>query len=225
MSRDFSTSGPTAELAFLDRLRERYEAQGFEFVAHPSRGQLPPFMKSYIPDAIAFKNGQNIAIEIKAQRHSDSTPSLQSIRRLLETHPGWQLDIVFMASDPLAPTGIRAPSPQEIRQRLLQVRSLAEAGHLSPALIMAWSLLEATLNAIYPDTAGRPHRPATVLERLAMDGYITPELQRQLRDLIPLRNRLVHGDLDAAPRNEDVQALLSAIALTLDATEEGGDVL
>ena len=50
-----------------------------------------------------------------------------------------------------------------------------------------------------------------------MNGYIEPELERRMRDLVTLRNRVVHGDLAAEPAVADVELILSAIEATLNA--------
>ncbi len=64
---------PEAERHFIDALRQRYEEQGFAFTAEPDPKQLPGFLGSYVPDALAQKAGRNIVIEIKEQ----PTPSTQ----------------------------------------------------------------------------------------------------------------------------------------------------
>ena len=59
--------------------------------------------------------------------------------------------------------------------------------------------------------------PGTVLQTLAMNGYIEPQLERRMRSLIDLRNRIVHRDIDVEPTSADVQLVLSAISETLAA--------
>jgi hypothetical protein len=68
------------------------------------------------------------------------------------------------------------------------------------------------------DTASgrRPRTPGTVVQALAMLGYLDPEAERRMRTLIELRNRIVHGDLDAEPAIEEVELVLSAVSHTLN---------
>jgi uncharacterized protein YutE (UPF0331/DUF86 family) len=57
----------------------------------------------------------------------------------------------------------------------------------------------------------RPRTPGTVVQTLAMDGYIAPDTERRMRELIALRNQIVHGDVVAEPAAEDVNLVLTAV--------------
>jgi hypothetical protein len=58
-------SSAIRERDFLQTLVPGYEAEGFSVFLHPAREMLPPFMRGYQPDAIAVKDDEKIAIEIK----------------------------------------------------------------------------------------------------------------------------------------------------------------
>lgn len=83
------------ERHFLDKLQAQYIEQGFTFIAHPGREQIPEFLGSYRPDAIARKPGTNIAIEVKQYANPAAERSLKEIRRLFEGHPDWQFVISY----------------------------------------------------------------------------------------------------------------------------------
>src|SRR5436309_12144213 len=117
-----------AEVKFLESLRTRYEDQGFAFSAAPKRNDLPDFLGSYIPDAVARKPGLNIAIEVKRQQTSASQYSLQKIRRLFEGHPDWQFDVVFVGIDSEQPVTIPPAAPEAIRTSVDEVRTLNSEG-------------------------------------------------------------------------------------------------
>jgi uncharacterized protein YutE (UPF0331/DUF86 family) len=102
-----------------------------------------------------------------------------------------------------------------ILDRALETKELARTGHLRAAFVTAWSVLEAGLNRVLPEADKRPRTPGTVVQTLAMNGYITQEVEQRLRQLIQLRNRIVHGDLRAEPTEADVDLLLSALDSTL----------
>lgn len=207
----------TAEEQFLASLRARYEEQGFAFTSAPEPRELPDFLGSYTPDAVARKHGLNVAIEVKRHPTSATQHSLQTIRRLFEGHPDWRFDVVFMGADPLQPVTIPPASPAMIRARMDEVRTLNSGGQHRAAFVMAWSLLEAALHSLGDEKTGRPRTPGTVLQTLAMNGYIEPDVERRMRPLIELRNRIVHGDLNAEPDSAHVELILAAISETLAA--------
>jgi uncharacterized protein YutE (UPF0331/DUF86 family) len=211
------TLSQDAEEEFLERLRARYEDQGFAFTIAPNSRELPDFLGSYSPDAVAKKAGLNIAIEVKRHQTLTTQHSLQKIRRLFEGHPDWEFNVVYIGIDPLQPVTIPSAPPAMIRARVDEVRTLNSEGHHRAAFVMAWSLLEAALHSIGGETTNKPHTPGTVVQTLAMNGYIEPEMERRMRSLIELRNKIVHGDLNAEPGSVDVELVLSAISETLAA--------
>jgi hypothetical protein len=101
MSSPAQTSSDDAEVEFLWGLRSRYEAEGFTFTVEPDRSMLPPFLGSYVPDALARKPGVNIAVEVKRNQSRTTQASLQDIRRLFDGHPDWQFNVYFVRSGPL----------------------------------------------------------------------------------------------------------------------------
>lgn len=209
MGPSIHTSSP--ETAYLESLRSKYEAQGYKFTIAPDRAMLPPFFGSYTPDALAQKEGKSIAIEVKARQSQAWQTGLQSIRRLFEGHPDWQLSVLYIESG--SPTSIAIPGVplDSIRQGMEEVRTLSKQGFLSPAFIMAWSLLEATFHSLNADGLGKPTTPGTVVQTLAMNGRIAADTERKLRELIPLRNRIVHGDLEAEAKSQHIEFLLATL--------------
>jgi uncharacterized protein YutE (UPF0331/DUF86 family) len=206
-----------AEVQFLEGLRSRYEGEGFSFTIAPDPAELPAFLAGYKPDALARKPGLNIAIEVKRHQSPVTQKRLQDIRRLFEGHPEWQFNVVFMGTEPLQSVTIPPAPPAAIRKRMEEVAALNAGGHHRAAFVMAWSLLEAALHSIGGETISKPRTPGTVVQTLAMNGYIEPEMERRMRALIELRNRIVHGDLNVEPTSSDVELVLSAIQQTLGA--------
>jgi len=202
-----------AERHFVETLRARYEEAGFTFQAEPGADQLPDFLEGYRPDAIARKPGHNIAIDVR-RGPGPSEPPLPAVRRLFDDHPDWRLHVAFMASDPLRALPIPRADLAEIRAQNAKIRALHAAGHRRAAFVMAWALLEAALRATC-DEADRATSPGTVVQALAMNGLVTPETERDLRALVPLRNRIVHGDLAADPSDDDIALVLAAVGAVL----------
>ena len=201
---------------FLDRLRSQYEAQGFEFVTQLNQVDLPAFFAGYQPDAVALKLGQNVAIEIKSQDASSSKRNLEQIRKLFEGHPDWRLSVAYMGSGTPSVT-IPTAEPEAILWRVKEARALRDQGFRQAALVMAWSLLEATLQAMDNAAEAKPRTPGTVLQTLSMIDLISPDNERRARDLINLRNSIVHGDVSVEPSAEDIDLLLGVVEEALRA--------
>lgn len=205
-----------AEAEVLEGLRSRYEDQGFTFTIAPDQSMLPAFLaSSYVPDAVAQKPGQNVAIELKQHQSPSDQRRLQELRRLFDGHPEWQFHVVYMNSGPLPSITIPPASPGAIRGRVDEARTLSKDGHQRAAFVIAWSLLEAALHSVDDDEASRPRTPGTVVQTLAMNGFISAETERRIRELIQLRNRIVHGDIAAEPTAEHVTLVLNAVEDTL----------
>ena len=206
------------ETQVIEGLRKRYEEEGFAFTAHPDTTQLPDFLGSYVPDALAQKPGHNVIIEIKQRQSPPSERKLTEIRRLFDGHSDWQFHVVFPGSDPLQELTIPVAAPATVRERMQDVHNLAAQGQRRAAFIVAWSLLEAAFRATDGEPRGRPLTPGTVVQTLAMNGTIEPDTERRMRGLIDLRNRIVHGDLNAEPAMEEIDLVLAAIDQSLSAS-------
>ncbi|MBK1624359.1 HepT-like ribonuclease domain-containing protein [Afifella marina] len=217
MSTAAHASPQQEAIAFLESVRPRYEAEGFTFTIGPDRSQLPTFLGDYAPDALAKKPGINLAIEVKRHEPSHKV-SLQRISRLFDGHPDWTLAILSMGEKP--PLHVRTASPETIRKRLDEARELVSTGDTRAAFVMAWSLLEATLNALGTIHNGKPRTPGTVVQSLTMEGHISQRTEENLRRLIGLRNRIVHGDVEAEPTDKDVEIVLAAIEEALSTGEQ-----
>lgn len=203
------------ELQALEALRTQYVAQGFSFEVQPDQQQVPAFLGTYRPDAIARKPGENVAIEVREQRTQATDLTLQEIRRRFDGQPDWKFVVVYASSDPLKTLTIPASSIADIRDRLKRVRALEVQGEHRAAFVLGWSLLEATLHSVESASGARPRTPGTVVQTLAMLGHIDPQLEQKVRPLILLRNRVVHGDLTAEPSADDVLLILSAVEQAL----------
>ncbi|PXW65260.1 hypothetical protein [Methylobacterium sp. B4] len=208
---------PDAERQFIDTLRRRFEEEGFAFTAEPDPKQLPSFLGSYVPDALAQKAGSNIVIEVKQQPSLTSQRALSDIKRRFDGQPDWQFRVFYRGSDPHSADTIAPVAPDVVRRAVEDVRRLTTQGDRRAAFIMGWSLLEAALRARRDGAESQARMPGTVVQTLAMDGMIEPETERRLRHLVPLRNRLVHGDLAFEPTAGDVETILTTVDEVLNA--------
>ncbi|TFF20473.1 hypothetical protein E3C22_16320 [Jiella endophytica] len=193
----------TPEEAALDVLEPQLVRDGFTVLRQPTAEQLPKFLTGYLPDAVAYGAGTNLAIEIKSPRRSRSEPDADAIRKLFEGHPDWQLRFIYYApSEPL----LQTVSDARLKDRIAELRKLAT---LDPqaALVMAWAALEGTLRAIEPG-AGELRGPRSVASFLASQGYVDIEQTRRLLSLADLRSQIAHGEIDREPAVADVTFVL-----------------
>lgn len=203
------------EVALLDTLRDHYEAKGFSFEVVQKDQSVAPFLGEYIPDAIARKAGENVAIEIRQRRNRATGFTLRDIQRRFSGHPDWTFVVAYTGDDPLKTLLIQTSSKSEIRDRLTKIRTLDAQGEHRAAFILGWALLEAMLLSLESEPSARPRTPGTVVQTLAMLGFIDSGLEQQLRSLVVLRNRIVHGDLAADASSDEVGVVLKAIEAAL----------
>lgn len=186
----------TLEQAVFESLIPKLQAEGFEVFVHPDRQLLPPFMDTYRPDAIAFKPGENLAIEVISQAFAGS-PKIRNLESLFRSHEDWELRVIYSpphggeVSSPVEPTSAR-----KIQEILDAVAKIGEYAHGIPALLTLWGAFEATGRMLVPVEFSKPQTPGRLLELLASQGYLTPNEADDIRELVAVRNRAIHGNLN-----------------------------
>lgn len=205
-----------AELArnTLERLREDFEAKGYQFLAEPGPTQTPEFLAGHIPDALALGQNDKVIIEIKRQGSREPRIPLAQLAEKVPRGSGWRYMLVYAGQDPSELIDFPRPNQSQVDQATKEARKLEQLGYTRAALLEAWSILEALARRIYPEDIRfslRPLSPMQIVERLAMDGEIDAEQAKRLRVLSSLRNSAAHGDLDARISGDDVRYLLDVI--------------
>ena len=192
----------------LESMLPRLRADGFQVVLRPSQKALPPFLKDYRPDAVAYKGTRKIAIQVMSDG-ADVGVKFERIRRSFADQPDWELRLVYNA-----PTefdgAVPVASQRLIEDRITQIEASLNSVGLSAALLAAWAAFEAAARAVLPTRFVTPQPPAQLLEVLAADGYITPDEADDLRELSRLRNYVAHGRLDIEPSREQVERVIAA---------------
>ena len=194
----------------FNRLRPRFEELGYEFTAQPDGSLLPGFLDGYVPDAIATRADDRVVIEIKGS-HASGSDKILALRRRFEGQTDWRLTVIYGSDDVSQDMIIPMPEIEAVRNRSSEVRAMVESGYVHAALVMAFSLLESTLHLVTSSDGGRPKKPGTVLQELAMNGLIDRPFEDRLRSLIDVRNGIVHGDLARKVAAGDVDFMLAAV--------------
>src|SRR5487761_2299947 len=160
------------EAAILEQLRDRYEAEGYQFFAEPGRELTPAFLGAIRPDAIAIKPGDRVIIEVKLREPSPHEEArLTEIARLVASQPGWRF-IVLVEATPAGALRVRPSTRSDIARHFEEASALAAAGHVRAAFILGWAVLEAVARAAGPDARDRPLTPMQTIQELAMLGLI-----------------------------------------------------
>lgn len=199
------------EYALLAPLRSHFEQRGYDFFERPSGEVVPSFLGSYRPDAIAFdRAGGGVVIEIKSAPGPRSSQSLSEIAKRFHEHKDWTFQVLYEARDQDQEQEYRASGLEPIRAGLLELDSLS-AGHLyRPAFLFAWSLLEAVGRELDPEKR-QPVTARELIEWMTREGFIGQDTSRALRDLVPLRNAVAHGDLSQTVGPGEVLAVMTPV--------------
>lgn len=217
-------SSPTREDVILERLRERYEREGYRFFAYPIRDLIPPFLAGYRPDAIALREKGGIIIELKAGDSPSRDHRLAEIARRFEGQTDWTFKI-FVDNQFNEPESLpEAASEDEIAVQLAEIDELTSSGHIRAAFVLGWAALEAaTRRLLQKDAkwAERPMRPSDIPELLAHNGHVDQLDARRLRDLVALRNATLHGDLKRRVDREDVTLLQRTVRSLIQPPHDG----
>jgi uncharacterized protein YutE (UPF0331/DUF86 family) len=207
-----SVNAESKEHIVLERLRDRYEHQGYSFYTHPPRELLPSFLGPYRPDAVAMKGNEGIVIEIKDRVIDKAQPRLSELARLFAGQSKWRLSIVTLDASQ-GEELIRASSRERIEKTLIEIEQLSQAGQRRAAFVLAWAAWEAagrTLLARQTNKAVGPLAPNQMTETLTQEGLLDEDSARRLWDLARIRNAIVHGDLDREVDQQSVESLNAA---------------
>jgi uncharacterized protein YutE (UPF0331/DUF86 family) len=198
----------------LDLLIPNLQAEGYTVYLQPTPQFLPPFMKGYVPDAIALGSldGQkNLAIEIIVDG-SKPKEKRRDLKRLFEGQSKWERRLYYARPTALQ---IKATTKSVIETSISDVEKLIVEGRSGPALLMAWATLEGLGRLLLPKKLGRPQTPETLLDVLAGDGYVTPSEADLLRSLKQVRNHLVHGMLEQTVSSAEFAKFIEVLKLLL----------
>ena len=164
---------------------------------------MPGFLKGFHPDAIAVGMKPSLAIEVVGGQGAAAEEKVRRLKAAFEGQDDWRLEVVYLGPDgaPLAPA-----SRTEVLAALRRAKALADS-EPAAAFLMSWATLEAIARILQPDLASRSLAALTVVDLLVAYGHVTQEDGLKLRRLANARNRVAHGQIDAAPARDDIRDL------------------
>jgi hypothetical protein len=192
--------------AVFQRIIPTLEAQGYTVIINPAQDLLPDFLRNDQPDAIALRGANKLAIQVTSGR-SAGRARHSRIGKLLAGHDDWKLHVVYAPGR--ADEEIVAPPTRDaIEARLPTVLTAFDASGPIAALLLGWSVFEASARFLLPHDLPHAQAPSELVEALAFRGYLTVDEADELRPLGQARNRAAHGQLDVAVTREDLARLV-----------------
>lgn len=200
-----SLSAREAENTALERIAPLLRAEGYEVIAEPAAGELPPFLADRRPDAIAVGKRPSLLVEVFRTEGNKEAGRISELRSLVRDRDDWELRVFYFST--LEP--VLSPVPNATASAAIQAARNISATEPRAALLFAWSILEAAAREKIETAGSRPLNPNSLVNLLASEGYIDQEQASELFRLSELRSRMAHGQIDCAATTEDVSDLLS----------------
>lgn len=207
------------EQAAIDQYEPLWRAQGYEVIRQPGLSQRPAFLTGFQPDVILLGKDQNVVVEVVQKGQPGLEAKVRQLRTLLDDRGDWRLEVIY--------AGVAEPTYRPVsKDAILETLSAAQrlrAAEPRAALLLLWSTLEAIGRRLSADLGnGAQAGPGRIVETLAHEGTITPTEADLLRHLVGLRNRIVHGEIDAVLPESDIERALT-VAEQLTAQIPSGD--
>jgi uncharacterized protein YutE (UPF0331/DUF86 family) len=182
----------------LRNLQKLSEARGLKFYINPPREIVPDFLGDFRPDAIALGPEGGIVVEVKFQRGPASEKHLATIARRVSAQKGWEFRAIYLNPplDEVPP--IEKPTSEQLQATFREIEELIKAGHRVAAFARAWAALESLARLASSNNEARTATslsPIQVIQTLAEEGHVENEAADRLRQMVKLRNAVIHGDL------------------------------
>ena len=201
-----------SERAALEKMSNIWIGQGFEVFLQPSAKLLPDFLQRYRPDALLLKEDDKVLVEVvrKGQPHAEER--VRRLKELIANQNEWRLEVVYAGENVLA---VRRVALESIIESLQSADDLLTKEPRA-SLLLFWASLEATARNLFPNQTSRPQSPGRIIELLAGSGEVTPSEAQSLRQLMNLRNRLIHGELNAVVKPSEIKPMLQLVRQILE---------
>jgi uncharacterized protein YutE (UPF0331/DUF86 family) len=199
----------TREDAILSKVRQELEAEGYEVLVRPNRLAVPAFLGTFVPDALAFGKEKNVVVEVATQSPQNEV-RLSRLRGLVEREPNWDLRLIWVSAG-IVPRSIPEADFQAILSTLEEVEILLQHRQPRAAMLLSWGCFEAIARKMMPSDFSKPQTPGRIVEKLALEGHITPAEATELREFSRRRNRLIHGDLRTEVRRRHVAEMITIL--------------
>lgn len=188
------------------RVAEELRQKGYRVVLAPHASDIPAFLGEFVPDLLAFREGDNLVVEVKGA----SVKNLERVVESIEREPGWTFVLVVPPLSGTEADEIGFEEPSEIRKRLDDPAKLYADGQKVAAILLAWAVFEAAARrrvAVDGSDPARALGAEGLVRRLIHLGYLEQRAVEELRHVVRARNRAAHGDLGVGVDLEDLALL------------------
>jgi len=193
------TSASFSALEYGDRLASvmnAYSKLGYDVVSQPSKEVLPDFLRSFQPDLIARKPGENLIVQLKNRVQAKSLSYWLRLEQTIQEHPDWKLQLIDPGSldIDLAP-GSEPTDNDTIKEQISQAEQLLSTNNPDLAVVVAFGALEAAMRAIVVahELSWDHINVLTLIATLLDAGYFDQDDVSLVRRMMEKRNAIVHG--------------------------------
>jgi Holliday junction resolvase len=177
-------------------IADRYVAQGYDIIRSPSPDDLPATVGPYVPDLVAVRGDERVAVEIVRRPDATRIEELKSLASVFR-NAGWRLDVVVLGRNVAESEQPRYLPPARLRERLRVAEQTTIQGRdLTAGLILAWTAIEAALRQLIGNSTAEtsPMASARLIKEALSLGILQQRDWAFLNELLAARNRAVHGE-------------------------------
>ena len=204
----------------LRRVVREFRENGYQVIEFPSADDLPGFMHSAPPDAIASSDDDNTAIAVRNTYALCRDANLIELTQRISKHPDWRLELLVTNPKSISQgpdlIGTDCLNRREIYVRLAESRDLINAGYYEAALFLIWSAIVATLADVQEreQIVLKKQDGAYVLKQLVSLAVISNQEHHLLWQAYGIQNAISHG-LKCEALDEDLLRRLSDTTLRI----------
>lgn len=187
-----TNKGVQPERRRVQELADRYQAEGYDVLAEPSKEELPEFLRPFHPDLIALRPDRSVAVEVRAQDKIRRADYWREFASAVKSHPEWHLEVLIHA--PQEDTG-DSISQGEIENLLRRSAALTQQGEFNASLLLAWSAAEAAMRLVAEkyNVTSLNFGPEALTSRLFSEGLLDRQDYDFLVACLRQRNAVAHG--------------------------------
>jgi len=184
----------------LKRVADLYSAKGYDVKIRPKADELPPFAKDFHVEIAARRGSEGVLIAVKKTRDDIAAdPDISRYAEITGAQPGWRFDFIVLEAEEPRLRDVRGAqefSDEDINNALVEAEKMIKMGFVRPAIITAWSALEASMRLSLRasgERAGWGAAPRSMINELYSSGTLSSDEFAALERLFQLRNQIVHG--------------------------------
>ncbi len=184
----------------LKQVAALYSSQGYQVVHRPGPQDLPDFARDFKVEIVGRRGDGGVLVSVKKNRlEMAADKDMPRYAEMTSGQPGWRYDFALLeATEPgtSEASGAQDFSAEDVTGTLAEAEELGRLGFIRPAILTAWSALEAAMRLrlrAAGETAGWGAMPREMLTELYSSGLLDIEEFSHLERLYQVRNQIVHG--------------------------------